>query len=88
MIQCFAKNQPRDALLFIDGYDLADEVSTELMERQGLLREGWPLSVIVTVRTGRQISLPDQVTLQLSPLSNKLASLNYLDTFGTWRQGT
>ena len=72
LIQSFAKSNP-EAVLFIDGYDMADEISAELIERQGLLPGGWPISVIVTVRAGRQISLPDQVTIQLSPLSNKLA---------------
>ena len=72
LIQLFAKSNP-NALLFIDGYDLADEASTELIERQGLLPIGWPISVIVTVRYGRQIPLPDQVTIQLSPLSQKFS---------------
>ena len=72
LINRFEKSNP-GTLLFIDGYDMADEVSVELLERQGLQPAGWPFFIIITARTARQISLPDQVTIRLSPLSHKFA---------------
>ena len=73
LIRCFAeKNQ--DTLIFIDGYDLADEASVELIERQGLHLEGWPISIIASRRKNREAPLQDQVAIQLSPLSNKFAN--------------
>ena len=73
LLKCFERRN-QNALIFIDGHDMADEASIELIERQGLHSEGWPISIIVTRRSNREAPLQDQVAIQLSPLSNKSAN--------------